>query len=129
MISLPRPRTLFQTFAGWLAGWTVRRAPRRCALPDPAPTRPDLADDVRPDSADDWCPAHETWHGPEEECPGCREEWAQTWVTNDEPDGDADLAAWLDECEAAAEEAEGGWYRDMIRRAGGERGYREGGDL
>jgi hypothetical protein len=60
------------------------------------------------DAALQWCDAHEEWFGPDE-CPGCKEDWDQTWTLGEEPDGDEER--YRDK------ELSDGWYLDMLARA------------
>lgn len=65
-----------------------------------------------------WCPAHELLYGPETECPGCREEWEQTWTLGEEPEAIAARDLWEDARAEAAGQGEGnGWFLDLIRVA------------
>jgi hypothetical protein len=95
-----------------------------------APTRKrayaELPTDDGPDEPfpGDWCPVHNhEFHGDlGQECPGCREEWEQTWALGEAPDEQRRRDDFNDQAmeRAAAEEDEragDGWYLDLVRRA------------
>lgn len=84
-------------------------------------------DDARPEPPDEeWCPAHDSWFGPDTECPGCRDEWEQTWTLGDDPAEIARRDDWADSRDEWPTRAEidhheateaDGWYRDLVSRA------------
>jgi hypothetical protein len=66
---------------------------------------------------EEWCPAHDSWYGPETECPGCREEWEQTWTLGEEPEEQQRRDDWSDQQEERAQSD--AWYQDLIARSEG----------
>lgn len=99
-------------------------AKRGHRLPEPECGRaPRALADVPEPPDEEWCPAHDAWYGARTECPGCREEWEQTWTLGEDPEDLARRDDWVDQMAeaAAADECDAEvsdlWYRDVIARA------------
>ena len=110
------------TAAAALLTWFGPRMERKLAT-TPRPLRP-----KKPTYAElpteEWCPAHDSWYGAETECPGCREEWEQTWTLGEEPEEQKRRDDWTDQQEEQAlaaqideyEARQDGWYLDLLAR-------------